>query len=816
MNPRREKLVVIGNGMAGIAFLEKLLVHDRERFEITVFGAEKYPNYNRIQLSPVLAGQMSYDDIILNAEAWYEQNQVKLHLGVCVECIDREQRVVHGTGDVVEPYDLLVIATGSNAIMLPIPGNDKEGVIVFRTIDDCKYMEQAAREYKRAAVIGGGLLGLEAARGLKNLGMDVTIVHLAPWLMERQLDAEGGAYLARAIRRQEIKVLLSKQTSEIVGDSRVRALRFKDGEELGCDLVVMAAGIKANTALAQQAGLECRRGIVVDDFLCTSDGAISAVGECVEHRGTCYGLVAPLYEQGRVLAAHLAGRPTQPYAGSIISTKLKVSGVDVFSAGQFEEDDQCDLLRVIDSGLGVYKKAVVKNGRLVGAVLVGEIAQSAALEQLIRSGRELNGQRATLLSEPAKGPAPEDDPADLMSLPGDTIICGCNGVSKGAIIEAIHGQNLRSRKEVAACTGASRSCGGCGPQVEAFIRLVHGDSAAPVVKQKPLCDCTDLPRAHVVRAIRERHLTSVRETMNVLGWTTEGCSTCRPAINYFLTMCWPGENEDDPRSRIANERVHANIQRDGTFSVVPRIYGGVTTPDELMKIAQVAKKYNVPTVKITGGQRIDLLGISKEQLPAIWEELDMPSGAAYAKAVRTVKTCVGSQWCRFGTRDAIGMGIRIEKTFENLWTPAKVKMAVNGCPRNCAESLVKDVGLIAVDTAWEIYVGGNGGVRVRTGELLTTVDTDDEAIEMIAAFLQLYREEANYNERTSVWCEHVGMEYIRQWVVDDKESRRRLAARLYKALEHRADPWRERVRKIHEGNPEVTREYSALAVEEAK
>jgi nitrite reductase (NADH) large subunit len=801
----KQKLVLVGNGMAGIAFLEKLLQHDRERYDVTVFGAEKYPNYNRIQLTPVLAGQMGWDDIILNPESWYSDNNVRLHLGVQVDKIDRDARVVTGTGGITESYDRLVIATGSNPIMLPIPGADKEGVIVFRTIDDCKYMETAAGHFQSAAVIGGGLLGLEAARGLKNLGMDVTVVHLAPWLMERQLDAEGGAYLARAIRRQEIKVLLSTQTTEILGNGRVEALRFKDGSELECDLVVMAVGIKANLKLAQEAGLECRRGIVVDDFLRTSDPAVYAVGECVEHRGTCYGLVAPLYEQGRVLAAHLAEKHTPPYTGSIVSTKLKVSGVDVFSAGNFEEDEHCDLLRVIDSGLGVYKKAVVKDGRLIGAVLVGEIAQAAALEQLVRSGRLLNGERATLLSEPAKGPAPEDDPADLMNLPGDTIICGCNGVSKGTIIEAIHGRNLRSRKDVAACTGASRSCGGCGPQVEAFIRLIHGESAAPVLKCKPLCDCTDLSRDEVVRAIRERHLTAVRETMNVLGWSTEGCSTCRPAINYFLTMCWPGENEDDPRSRIANERVHANIQRDGTFSVIPRIYGGVTTPDELMRIAQVAKKYNVPTVKITGGQRIDLLGIKKEQLPH-----------AYAKAVRTVKTCVGSDWCRFGTRDSIGMGIRIEKTFENLWTPAKVKMAVNGCPRNCAESLVKDVGLIAVDTAWEIYVGGNGGVRVRTAELLCTVEDEDEAIDVIGAFLQLYREEANYNERTAVWCEHVGMEYVRQRVVEDKDGRRRLVDRIQKALQNRADPWKDRVRKMHEGNADVMREYAPLAVEGAK
>lgn len=809
----REKLVLVGNGMAGMACLENILRLEPERFDVTVFGAERYPNYNRIQLSPVLAGDMSWDDIILNPESWYAERGIRLHMGARVHHIDREKKVVQAEGGIRETYDKLILATGSNALIIPLPGHDKEGVVVFRTIDDCKAMIEASKNYKRAAVIGGGVLGLEAARGLKNLGMDVTVVHLADWLMERQLDAGGGSYLARAIRMQGIHVLLARQTESIEGEQRVTALRFKDGEVLETDFVVMAAGIKPNADLARSSGLTCNRGVVVSDYLQTSDPDIYAVGECAEHCGTCYGLVAPLYEQGRSLASHITATAGKSYTGSVLSTKLKVSGVDVFSTGKCQEDDACEVMRSEDSFTGVYKKAIINNGTLVGAVLIGDIAQAAVLEKLVQSGKTLNGERPTLLHGDvpvSKAGGPPNPVAELMDLPGDAIICGCNGVSKGALVAAIHSQGLKTRKDVAACTNASRSCGGCGPQVDALIQIVHGETANSGPAKKPLCDCTQLSRDEVVSAIRDYHFTTVGESMKNLGWQGEGCATCRPAINYFLTMCWPGENEDDPRSRFINERVHANIQKDGTYSVVPRMYGGVTTPDELLRIAEVAQKYNVPLVKVTGGQRIDLLGVKKEDLPSMWQDLDMPSGFAYAKAVRTVKTCVGSDFCRFGTKDSIGLGIRIEKTFENLWTPAKIKMAVNACPRNCAESLIKDVGLIAVDKAWEIYVGGNGGVKIRVAELLCTVESDDEVIEIIAAFLQLYRREANYNERTSVWCETIGIDYVKRHVVENLEHRRELVTQMYEALANRVDPWKDRVERMKQGDTLIFREFTPL------
>lgn len=819
-----EKLVVVGNGMAGLACLERILERAPGRFDITVFGAEHHPGYNRILLSSVLAGEASWDDLTLRPLSWYADRGVTLHLGAAVVALDRARCIVTSATGIEAPYDELILATGSSAVVPPIPGRDLPGVVPFRTVDDCRRMVEAARTCRRAAVIGGGLLGLEAARGLRRLGMDVTVVHLVDRLMERQLDAPAAAYLKRAIRAQGIDVRLGTETVEIVGDTRVTGLRFRDGGALEADLVVMSVGIRPNVELARAAGLACGRGILVDDTLRTSDPRISAVGECAEHRGVVYGVVSPLYEQGRVLAARLAGDGTAAYTGSVVSTKLKVAGIDVYSGGDPEERPGREVLRWEDADAGVYQKVVLAEGRVVGAVLFGDLRSAARLDALLRSGeRVTRDERRTLTGPPpgagsahgtSRSTGVPDPLALVRDLPDTAVVCGCNGVQKGAIVEAIRNRGLATRKEVAACTNASRSCGGCGPQVDLLLELVRGrlTQAPPPPTERPICDCTPLSRAAVVAAIRERRLLRVRDVLSALGWKTEGCSTCRPAVNYYLTLCWPGENEDDPAARLVNERVHANIQKDGTYSVVPRIHGGVVTPDELIRIGKVARKYRVPTVKITGGQRIDLLGVAKEQLPAIWQDLGMPSGFAYAKAVRTVKTCVGDTYCRYGTRDSMGLGIRLERTFENLWTPAKVKMAVNACPRNCAESLIKDVGLIGVEQGWEIYVGGCGGVEVVKAELLATAPDDDAAVELVKAFLQHYREEADYGDRTSQFVKKVGLDAIRSRVVDDPESRRALVRRMDHALARRIDPWRERVRRWQAGDAEVRREYGTVVV----
>jgi nitrite reductase (NADH) large subunit len=672
--------------------------------------------------------------------------------------------------------------------MLPLPGADKEGVIAFRDIKDCETMMETAKTYKNAVVIGGGLLGLEAARGLLNLNMEVSVVHSNKILMNRQMDETGGIMLQKELQQQGMKFLLGKKTEKIVGKERVTGLRFTDGSEESADLVVMAVGIKPNMAMAKKSGIEVNRGILVNDFMETNIPNVYSVGECVEHRGISYGLVAPLYEQAAVLAKKLAGLETEGYHGSVVSTKLKVSGVDVFSAGQYLDDVDTRAVRVQDEFGGVYKKVVIQNGKVVGAVLFGDISDGARLFAMIRSGEDVTGKEKEILLG-SGGSAPSN--ADLIaSMSDDEIVCGCNGVSKGAVVAAINEKGCSSVNDIKACTKASASCGGCKPLIADVLTYVVGADGVKTVKEG-ICGCTTLSRDEVVDGIREMRLTTSKEVMHVLNWNNpEGCSKCRPALNYYLGMVWPEEHEDERESRFVNERNHANIQKDGTYSVVPRIYGGVTTPQDLKKIAEVAVKYDVPLVKITGGQRIDLLGVKKENLPSMWTDLDMPSGYAYGKTLRTVKTCVGSTFCRFGTQDSMAMGIEMEKRFERLSTPAKFKMAVSGCPRNCAEATIKDLGVVAIDGGWEIHVGGNGGTKVRVTDLLVKVKTEEEVLEWTGAYMQYYRETGKYNERTAEWLERVGLDTIKA-ALEKKEDRLALVERIELALSLTQDPWKE-------------------------
>ncbi|MEF2966795.1 nitrite reductase large subunit NirB [Paenibacillus sp. M1] len=801
----KKKLVLVGNGMAGVRTIEHVLKLTPDAYEITVFGAEPYPNYNRIMLSSVLAGGSDMKDIVINDWGWYEENRIKLYTGDAVVKIDAGKRKVVSKSGVTAEYDALILATGSNPFILPLPGADKEGVIGFRDIKDCNLMMEASKKYKKAAVIGGGLLGLEAARGLLHLGMDVSVVHLNAYLMERQLDEPAAKMLQRELEAQGMQFLMEKQTAGIRGNRRVTGLDFADGTSLEADLVVMAVGIKPNVELAKASGLNVNRGIVVDDYLETSVPGIYAVGECAEHRGIAYGLVAPLYEQGSVLAKRLAGVETAGYAGSVTSTKLKVSGVDVFSAGYFMESPETRSLKIQDELDGTYKKIVLQGDRLVGAVLFGDTSDGTSLFSLIKSREPVAGkEKELLLGFPAGSSGASSPAAKLAAMANDEIICGCNGVSKGAIIDAIH-DGCNTVGAIKACTKASGSCGGCKPLVEGLLEL-YGDGSVGEPVKEGICGCTSLSRDEIVESIKAMSLKNVKEVMNVLDWREpEGCSKCRPALNYYLGMLWPAEYRDEKESRFANERFHANIQKDGTYSVVPRIYGGVTSPGDLKRIAAVAEKYDVPMVKFTGGQRIDLLGVKKEDLPKVWEELDMPSGHAYGKALRTVKTCVGSTFCRFGTQDSISMGIRMEKAFERLNTPGKVKLAVSGCPRNCAEATIKDFGVIAIDGGWELHVGGNGGVKVRATDLLCTVKTEDEVMEWSAAFLQYYREQASWNERTAQWIERVGLDSIKA-VLNNAEERRALAGRIDEALAGTTDPWKE---IIH--NEELRKNFEPLS-----
>ncbi|WP_219834494.1 nitrite reductase large subunit NirB [Paenibacillus sp. R14(2021)] len=788
----KKKLVMIGNGMAGVSFVEQLLKLNPNRYEIVIIGSEPHPNYNRIMLSSVLAGDASMKDIILNDWNWYRDNGIQLLTGQEAVSVDAEERTVTTNAGVTLAYDELVFATGSVPFMLPLPGADKEGVIAFRDIKDCETMMETSKNYRKAIVIGGGLLGLEAARGLINLNMEVAVVHINKNLMNLQLDETASRMLKAELESQGMRFLMEHKSARITGKERVTGLTFEDGTHEAADLIVMAVGIRPNARLAKESGLEVNRGIVVDDHLQASIPNIHAVGECAEHRGLTYGLVAPLYEQGAVLAKKLAGVDSGGYHGTVLSTKLKVSGVNVFSAGRYTDEPGTKALRVQDDLDGVYKKVVFENGKIIGTVLFGDTSDSSRLFSLIRSGQDFTGKEKEVLFGPSGGGGSKtlsmEDLVTAMS--GDEIVCGCNGVTKDTLVEAITEKGCVSLGELKACTKASAGCGGCKPLVEAILTTTLGADQVTKVKEG-ICGCTTMSRDEVVNAIQQMRLTTTKEVMHVLEWhNPEGCSKCRPALNYYLGMAFPEEHGDEPESRFVNERNHANIQKDGTFSVVPRIYGGVTTPEDLKRIAIVAEKYQVPLVKFTGGQRIDLLGVKKEDLPGMWKDLDMPSGYAYGKSLRTVKTCVGNTFCRFGTQDAIKMGIDLEKKFERLDTPHKVKLAVSGCPRNCAEATIKDLGVVAIDGGWELYMAGNGGTRVRAADLLVKVKTEEEVLEWTGAYLQYYRETANYLERTSEWAVRVGLDTVKK-ALEKKEDRDALNARIDKTLDLMQDPWKQ-------------------------
>ena len=790
----KQKLVVIGNGMAPGRVLDRLFESAPDDYDITIFNAETRTNYDRILLSPVLSGEKSYAEIVIHGDAWYEKHDVRLFKGKKIAAIDRQAKTVTAENGLTVPYDKLLIATGSMPIIIPVPGNDLPGVLTYRDMDDVTAMLLAAQSGGSAVVIGGGLLGLEAAAGLKERGMAVTVVHLAATLMERQLDPAAGHLLQRALEGRGIKVITGANTTEIFGDGYVAGVRLKDGTQIAAKLVIMAVGIRPNAALAKEAGLDTNRGILVDAQMSTSDPDIFAVGECVEFAGNVYGLVAPLYEMAKVVSARLAGHDSDGFSHAALATKLKVTGVDLFSAGDFEDGDDRDEIVLRDAQSGLYRRLVLADDKIIGAVMYGDTSDSAWFFQLIKDGTDISQMRDTLIFGPAYAGGTKPDPlAAVTALPDEAEICGCNGIAKGEIVAAICEKSLTSLDDVRAHTKASASCGTCTGLVEGLLALTLGDGYDPA-KIQPMCACTHYGHGDVRRLIIAKSLKSIPEIMQALAWTSSGgCAKCRPALNYYLLAAWPGDYIDDSQSRFVNERVHANIQKDGTYSVVPRMWGGITSSKELRAIADVIDKFNIPAVKCTGGQRIDMLGIEKADLPAVWADLNkagLVSGHAYGKALRTVKTCVGTDWCRFGTQDSTGLGIRIEKFMWGSWTPAKVKMAVSGCPRNCSEATCKDVGVICIDSGYEIHFAGAAGLDIKGTEILGKVETEDEVLEVIVALVQLYREQGHYLERIYKWARRVGIETIRDQVMADKEHRTELYSRfVYSQKFSQSDPW---------------------------
>ena len=680
MDDVREHLVVVGNGMAGCRAVEELLARDPARYRVTIFGAEPHVNYNRIMLSPVLAGEKTFQDIIINDRAWYDDHGITLITSDPVSAIDRARKTVTSLSGRTIGYDRLLIATGSDPFIIPVPGKDLPGVISFRDMKDVDAMLDAANRGGDAVVIGGGLLGLEAAHGLTLRGMKVTVLHIMPTLMERQLDEAAAWLLKSALEGRGQTILTGADTAEIYGDGKVEGVRLKDGTQVPASLVVMAVGIRPSVALARDAGLDVERGIKVDDHMVTSDAAILAVGECVEHDGNVYGLVAPLWDMCRALADGLTDQHSG-YKGSVTSTKLKVAGLDVFSAGDFSGGEGCEDIVLRDASRGIYKRVVVKDDKVVGAVLYGDTADGGWYFDLLKRGDNVADIRDLLIFGQAfaSGGGALDPKAAVAALSDDAEICGCNGVSKGQVVACIE-KGACSLDAVRAGCKASASCGSCTGLVENILALTLGDDVQS--GPKTMCKCTSFGHDDVRREIVAQDMRSIPEVMQKLHWSTpDGCSSCRPALNYYLLCALPGVYVDDQQSRFVNERMHANIQKDGTYSVVPRMWGGLTNPRELRAIADVVEKYDAPMVKVTGGQRLDIFGIRKEDLPAVWADLNaagMVSGHAYGKSLRTVKTCVGSEWCRFGTQDSTGLGVKTERMTWGSWIPHKFKIAVSG------------------------------------------------------------------------------------------------------------------------------------------
>ncbi len=796
----KAKLVVIGNGMAGARALEEILRRGGgESFDVTVFGDEPYGNYNRILLSNVLAGIEDTGEIYLNPIDWYAENGIDLRSGVRVVRVDRYARVVHADDGTRMHYDKLVIATGSRSFFPPMDGmwlDDKTltpGVFGFRSLDDCTAMLAYAQDARTAVVIGGGLLGLEAARGLMNHGLKTHVVHATSTLMNAQLDDTAGDILRRSVEGIGIEVHTEARTrSVIVRDGRTAGLAFADGTELECDMVVVSAGIRANVGLAQRAGLSVERAIVVDDHMRSiDDDDVYVVGECAQHRGQVYGLVAPLWEQAEVLADHLTRTDLSAvYQGSRMATKLKVAGVSVASMGiKAPEHPDDEFVQFSEPKRGIYKTIIVRDGKLVGATLLGDTSKVAFLIQAFDRGLPLPEERISLMFDIGTPPA-EVGAAELAD---DAQVCNCNGVSKGALVACVQGGE-KTVTGVMAKTRAGKGCGSCKSLVSQIVEWAAGGEVAEDPSANWYVPGVPYDKPELMDKIRELQLHSVSSVFAALAPDGTEDAQSKMGLASLLQMMWADEFVDERDARFINDRVHANIQRDGTFSVVPQMKGGVTSVEQLRTIADVAEKYDVPMIKLTGGQRIDLLGLRKEDLPDVWADLGMPSGYAYGKSFRTVKTCVGTDFCRFGVGDSTTLGIRIEERFQGIAGPGKMKLAVTGCPRNCAEALCKDLGVVAVDGGrWEIYVGGAAGAHIRKGDLLATVDDPDLVITLTGRFLQYYRENGKWLERTYAWVPRIGIEKIRAVVLDDAEGiAERLDAEMQKAVDAYVDPWQER------------------------
>ncbi|WP_180981219.1 nitrite reductase large subunit NirB [Vibrio diazotrophicus] len=760
-----EHIVIVGNGMVGHHLVAKLVeqqAHLEKR--ITVIGEERFIAYDRVQLSSLFSGK-SHEDLMLSSEEWYQKHGINLILGSEVTAINRVQKSIILDGDDVLGYDSLVLATGSYPFVPPVPGHERDGIFVYRTLDDLSSIRNACDKAKTGAVIGGGLLGLEAANALRLLGVETHVIEFAPRLMPVQLDDGAGTILKEKIEKLGLTVHTSTATEKIIdGETAKHRMVFKDAEPLEVDVIVFSAGIRPQDALARQCGLEIgeRGGIVINDSCQTSDANIYAIGECALWQQRIFGLVAPGYAMARAVAGQIMGQGGD-FTGADMSTKLKLLGVDVASIGDAQmQTEGAQELVLQDTCTGSYKKLVVDQSgtQLLGAILVGDNSDYDALLQAYLNKTVLPEHPAYLLF-------------DTSSLSGevsdDTMICSCHNVTKGALVKAIHAGAVELN-DLKAATKAGTGCGGCSSMVKSVLdaELV----AMGMEVNNHVCEHFEYSRQELFHICQVEKIKDFDTLLEKHGHGL-GCDLCKPTAASIFASLWNEHIMEPQLSRLqdTNDAFMANMQKDGSYSIVPRVPGGEITPDKLIVLGEVAKKYDLYT-KITGGQRVDLFGAQMEQLPEIWRELinaGFETGHAYGKSLRTVKSCVGSTWCRYGVDDSVGLAIELENRYKGLRSPHKLKFAVSGCTRECAEAQSKDIGVIATENGWNLYVCGNGGMRPRHADLLASDLSKEQLIALIDRVLMFYVRTADKLQRTSVWLENLegGLDYLKQVVIED-------------------------------------------------
>lgn len=790
------KIIVVGNGMVSYKFCEKIIAKSNGAiFEIIVFGEESRPAYDRVHLSEFFSGK-SAEDLLMAPATWYAENNIALHTGDPIQQIDRSNKTVHSFKGITVSYDVLILATGSSAFVPPIPGVEKDGVFIYRTIEDLEMMTAYAKKAKTGAVIGGGLLGLEAAKAMIDLGItDTHVIEFAPRLMPRQIDEAGSDILKAKLQTLGLKIHTSKNTAEILGNDCIDGMLFSDDTKIDVDMLVISAGIKPRDELAKLSGLETgtRGGIVVNEKLQTTDPAIYAIGECALFEGMVYGLVAPGYEMAEVVAKNLVALTNSVLHGAFnhkdsseippsggggalfsaydMSTKLKLIGVDVASFGDpFVAGDNVRSVVFEDTMKGIYKRInITGDGKqLLGGILIGDAEQYNMLLQTVKNKVVLPPNPEDVILGSRGGES--EGGAGVLSLPDEAIVCSCESVTKGMLCAAVTEHGCETIDAIKKCNKAGTGCGGCVPMVKDI--MLHTMKAQGKYVRNVLCEHFNYSRQELFDLVKIQGLKTYDEVLDHLG-KGDGCELCKPPVSSILASLW-GEmilKKGNDTAQDSNDRFLANIQKGGTYSVVPRIPGGEITPDKLIVIGQVAKQYNLYT-KITGGQRIDMFGAHLNDLPDIWGQLiaaGFESGHAYGKSLRTVKSCVGSTWCRFGLHDSVSYAIRIEERYRGLRSPHKLKGGVSGCIRECAEAQSKDFGIIATEKGWNLFVCGNGGSKPQHALLLSTDLDDETCIKYIDRFLMFYIRTADPLTRTATWLNKMegGIDYLRNVVVND-------------------------------------------------